>query len=314
MSLRPSLAICIPAYNAAEYLPKLFSSIEKQIPSFDEVLLYNDCSTDNTVEIVKKLDVKVVNGKVNKGCSFGKNELAKETFCDWIHFHDADDDILDNFTTKIYEWIEKYGDVFDVLLLNFNYVDFETKKILGKANHNIQELHSDPLRYSIANKIVNFGIYKKSSFIAAGGFDTDPKVLYNEDNAFHQRLAKQGLKFDYLETVTCINYRYDKSMSSSNVLKCARANYYVLAHTAKEYGAKYPDELNLQLWNCIAILGSHKDWTYVKKCLAIIKSLPIKKPRYTSLFEIFKSFSPLSAVKFREYMIRAFKSHLRKIK
>lgn len=308
-----TLALCIPAYNAENYLPGLLQSAKNQLVPFDEILVYNDCSTDNTAEVAAQYSAKVINGTVNKGCSFGKNQLAMATNCDWLHFHDADDDLLADFTTSVHKWINDFGDKYDILLLNFRYVDFTTGSSLGTANHDIAALHNDPLKYAIDHKIVNFGVYKRVTFLQAGGFDLDEKVLYNEDNAFHQRLAKQGLQFDYLPHITCINYRYDVSMSASNRLKCARANYHVLANTASTHGKVYPQEIGRQLWKCSTNLAAEQDWDYVKMALTLCKDLG-----YTSsteddaIFGTMAKINPFRAFWFREKMIRLFKPSLRK--
>src|SRR3712207_6350869 len=96
---KPTLALCIPAYNAANYLPRLLKSAQNQIVPFDEILVYNDCSKDTTAQVAMQYGAKVVEGDINRGCSFGKNKLAQVTSCSWIHFHDADDELLPTFTT-----------------------------------------------------------------------------------------------------------------------------------------------------------------------------------------------------------------------
>lgn len=308
-----TLALCIPAYNAENYLPRLLQSAKDQPVPFDEILVYNDCSTDQTAEVAARFGAKVMNGSINKGCSFGKNQLAMVTTCDWLHFHDADDDLLPDFTTSVHKWINAHGDKYDVLLLNFRYVDFNTGASLGTANHDIAALHADPLKYAINHKIVNFGVYKREAFLQAGGFDLDEKVLYNEDNAFHQRLAKQGLKFDYLPHITCINYRYNASMSASNRFKCARANFHVLEGTVSTHGNIYPQELGAQLWKCSTNLAAEQDWDYVKRALALCKKLGFQFSADDGpLFSAIGKIAPFPAFWFREKMIRLLKPSLRK--
>ena len=307
-----TLALCIPAYNAAAYLPRLLTSSKNQTIPFDEILVYDDCSTDNTALVAQGLGARVIHGNVNRGCSYGKNILAESTVCDWVHFHDADDDLLPNFTRIVHDWINEKGGTYEVLLLNFNYTDFDTGKLLGQANHNIAQLHADPLKYAISNKIVNFGVYNQHAFLKAGGFDLDEKVLYNEDNAFHQRLAKNNYRFDYLPEVSCINYRYNQSMSASNILKCARANYYVLKNTAATYGNRYAFELSEQLWNCIATLAACQDWEYVKKAITLSKRLGYNYcTKGSEAFITLSKIHPYLAVWFREKMIRLFKPKYR---
>ncbi|MEN0057139.1 MAG: glycosyltransferase [Mucilaginibacter sp.] len=307
------LALCIPAYNAEEYLSRLLTSAKSQNIQFDEILVYNDCSDDNTAKIAEEYGAILLNGKVNKGCSFGKNEMAKYTKCEWIHFHDADDDLMPDFTELVHNWIKNYGNRYEVLLLNYKYVDFATKQVLGFGNYNVTELHKDALRYAINNKIVNFGVYNKAAFLKAGGFDLDEYVLYNEDNAFHQHLGKQGYRFDYLPEITCINYRYNKSMSSSNSLKCAIANYYVLAKTATSHGSKYPFELSKQLWICVDMLAAHQCWIYVRKALVLSEKLgnTYNQPG-NFIFKVIVKANPFWAIWLREKIIRTFKPYLRK--
>ena len=58
--------ILIPAYNAAEYLPELFKRIKK-IDKLENVLLINDGSTDQTLEICKKHNIETINLSNNQG-------------------------------------------------------------------------------------------------------------------------------------------------------------------------------------------------------------------------------------------------------
>jgi glycosyltransferase involved in cell wall biosynthesis len=308
-----TLSLCIPAFNAGHFLPRLLrSAINQEVP-FDEILVYDDCSTDDTALVAKKYGAKIISGDINRGCSFGKNKLAAATNCDWIHFHDADDDILPLHTKNIHEWLIANSDNFEVLLLNFRYVDFHSGRLIGMPNYNAEELRADPLKYTINHKIVNFGVYKREAFLNAGGFDLDEKVLYNEDNAVHQRLAKSGLRFDYLSEVTCINYRYRESMSASNQLKCAQANFHVLEKTASSHGHIYPLELSKKIWACIAGLAAFQDWEYVKKALAISNDLGYRySPDGSKAFQSLTRVNPFFAVWFREKMIRFLKPHLRK--
>jgi len=308
-----TIALCIPAYNAAWCLPKLLKSANDQLIPFDEILVYNDCSTDNTEEIAKKFGATVITGSVNVGCSIGKNRLASICKSEWIHFHDADDDILPNFSTEINLWIENHAKRFDLLILNYNYIDYETNTILGSASIDKELLRFDAIKYTITNKLVNFGLYNRVEFLNAGGFDTDKKVLYNEDNALHQRLAIKGLKFDYLETITCVNYLHKTSMSQLNRLNCAKANFHVLAKTAGSQGEKYAQEIVSRLYACIVTLSFYQEWDYIKEALKLCKALG--QPHSTTgsrIFNILTTVNPFIAVWLREKMIRIFKPKLRR--
>jgi glycosyltransferase involved in cell wall biosynthesis len=307
-----TLALCIPAYNAAAYLPRLLSSAANQLIPFDEILVYNDCSTDNTSTVAKQYGAHVIQGDVNRGCSHGKNILAQNTCCDWIHFHDADDELLPNFTTLAHRWMQN-TQCPDVILFDYEYRDHESKDLLSIRHFDRTEIKRDIIAYTINEQINPFcGLYRNLSFLRVGGYDTDPLVLYNEDKAFHIRLAINGLTFSSENEISIINYRIKTSMSASNVLKCALANYHVLEKTAATHGDTYPLEISRQLWNCIATLASCLDWAYVQKAVQLSKKLGYKfSPTGNTGFKTLTMLNPYLAVWLREKMIRLFKPHLR---
>jgi glycosyltransferase involved in cell wall biosynthesis len=307
-----TLALCIPAYNAEKYLPLLLTSAARQIIPFDEILVYNDCSTDNTSVVAEQYGVRVIQGDVNRGCSHGKNILAQNTRCDWIHFHDADDELLPNFTTLAHRWMQA-PQCPEVILFNYEYRDYDSRNLLSIRHFDKAEIAKDIIAYTINEQINPFcGLYKKTSFFQAGGYDTDPLVLYNEDKAFHIRLAINGLTFSAENEISIINYRIKTSMSASNVLKCAWANYHVLEKTAATHGNIYPLELSQQLWNCIVTLAACQDWAYVQKAVQLSKKLGYNfSPTGNKRFRTLTMLNPYLAVWFQEKMIRLFKPYLR---
>ena len=92
------LALRIPVYNASTTLPRLLTSANKQAIHSKEILVYSDCSTNDRAEVAERFGAKVLHGKTNMGCAFGKNGIAVIVESDWLYFHDADDDLMPNFT------------------------------------------------------------------------------------------------------------------------------------------------------------------------------------------------------------------------
>ena len=307
-----TIALCIPAYNAAWCLPRLLDSAKNQTIPFNEIFVYNDFSTDNTEQIALSYGAKVVNGIENKGCSVGKNELAKICKSDWIHFHDADDDILSNFTTLAHKWIKKKNCP-DVILFDYEYRNYTKMELLCTRTFDNNSLSKNPIKYSIEEQINPFcGLYKKEKFIQSGGYDCDPNVLYNEDCAMHISLAINGLTFGSEDEISIINYYFPNSMSQGNLQKCAISRYYVLEKTAKTQGDKYASEIVSQLYNCIASLSVYQNWDYIKKALSLCKELG--QPHSTSgnkIFNLLTQVHPFMAAWLREKMIRVLKPKLR---
>ena len=88
----PTLAVVIATYNYAHFLPDALDSILAQQPAFDEVVVVNDGSTDNTLEVLKSYaDQIVLLDRENEGqvgaCLAGLEACSS----DYIYFLDADD-------------------------------------------------------------------------------------------------------------------------------------------------------------------------------------------------------------------------------
>lgn len=307
-----SIALCIPAYNAAWCLPRLLQSANNQQIPFDEIFVYDDCSSDNTKETAEQYGATVVRGAVNQGCSYAKNMLAEIVKSEWIHFHDADDELLSNFTQLAQEWISRQ-DCPDVVLFDYEYRDNDTKELLGIRKFDKQKLENSPLLYTLEEQINPFcGLYRKTSFITAGGYVVDHKILYNEDSAMHMNLAVQSLSFSSESRLSLINYAVRASMSDQNRHKCAISRYYVLDRATLTAHKQYPAKIAEQLYICIASLSVFEDWAYIKKALYLCRKLGYPYSGSGSkIFNWLTRINPLWAVWLREKMIRIFKPNLR---
>lgn len=67
---RPNVWIVMPAYNAAKTVERTYFDIPEELRR--NVLLVDDCSTDDTVEVAKGLGIEVVRHETNKG--YGGNQ------------------------------------------------------------------------------------------------------------------------------------------------------------------------------------------------------------------------------------------------
>lgn len=54
----PQISIVVPVYNAAKYLPRTIASVQAQTYEDWELLLVNDGSTDNSVQIIEQYATK----------------------------------------------------------------------------------------------------------------------------------------------------------------------------------------------------------------------------------------------------------------
>lgn len=312
MSTRSTLALLIPAYNAAAYLPRLLESAAAQSDPFDQIWVYDDCSTDNTAEIARAYGAQVLAGDTNQGCSVGKNRLARHVEADWIHFHDADDLLLPNFGGLARKWISDGR--FDVVLFDYEFRDDETNELFLTRHFDHLDLTRDPKSYAIREQINPFcGLYRRSAFLAAGGYDEDRAVLYNEDVAAHIRLAFAGLSFAAEDEVSIVNFYRANSMSGANALRCVQAHFEVMRRTLTRPGAEqYHAEIGTRLWLAAGGLGSHGDWkSATQACRLANKLCPPTPVVGSSIFRLLARVSPAAALRLREQWVRLAKPHLR---
>lgn len=84
MTKKDKILFIIPAYNEEENIEKVLKEIKKDIPEAD-ILVINDCSKDNTVEVVKKNKVKYISNIFNMGYA-----MAVQTGIKYAALHDYD--------------------------------------------------------------------------------------------------------------------------------------------------------------------------------------------------------------------------------
>lgn len=99
------LSIIIPVYNASKLLERCLDSIFEQKTQYSyEVILIDDGSTDNSIEIIKERKEPniILYKQQNSGPSVARNkgvELAKGDYCAYL---DADDYWMQGFIEKQY--------------------------------------------------------------------------------------------------------------------------------------------------------------------------------------------------------------------
>lgn len=90
------VSIITPAYNAAAYITETIESVLAQTYTKWEMLIVNDCSKDNTEEIVqsyakKDKRIKLINLKQNSGAATARNTAIQNAKGRYIAFLDSDD-------------------------------------------------------------------------------------------------------------------------------------------------------------------------------------------------------------------------------
>ena len=136
----PKISIIIPAYNVEEYIYECLDSILNQTFTDYEVIVVDDCSTDNTYSIIEsyipKFNNKLTLLKTDKNsgtCSIPRNMGLPYTKGDYIWFIDSDDYIALNALELINDIITK-NDVDMVYFPQYYRVSYNIIKKLWNDN------------------------------------------------------------------------------------------------------------------------------------------------------------------------------------
>jgi glycosyltransferase involved in cell wall biosynthesis len=117
MITKPSITIGIPVYNVESYIRRCLDSALNQDINLDyEIIIVDDCGTDNSIDIVQTVKVTHPKGYIihiikhedNKGLAEARNTVIKNAKGKYIYFMDSDDYIAPYTLSLLYETAEKY--------------------------------------------------------------------------------------------------------------------------------------------------------------------------------------------------------------
>ncbi len=89
------VSVIMPSWNTGEYIAKSIQSVIDQTYKNWELIIVDDCSTDNTDEVVKTFlkDRRIIylKNEKNQGAAITRNRAIREAQGEWIAFLDSDD-------------------------------------------------------------------------------------------------------------------------------------------------------------------------------------------------------------------------------
>lgn len=88
------VSIIMTSYNASKYIEASINSIQQQTYGKWELIIVDDCSTDNTVNIIQNISddrIRLYKNEKNSGAAISRNKALCETRGKWIAFLDSDD-------------------------------------------------------------------------------------------------------------------------------------------------------------------------------------------------------------------------------
>lgn len=271
----PLVSVLIPCYNVESYVEEAINSILNQTYTNLEIIVINDCSTDNTGVILQQLAQKdsritVFNNPENLKLIKTLNKGIELCHGDYIARMDADDIALPTRIEKEVNFLEKHKD-HDIVSTQFFAFRSESP---DKRDLNHSPLHDSELRAYMLFKsgICHPAVLIRNKVFSELGLKYEQKYLHVEDYALWSEAIYKTKIANLSEPL--LLYRVHKhQVSSLNEELQAENKKEVFKIHCKHLGLPTDDE-NIDIYTSVAeSVPSQSSIKYLDKCEEFMLSL-----------------------------------------
>ena len=215
------ISIIMAAYNAEKTIEQAINSVLSQTYTHFELLVVNDCSTDRTAELVKRIAasdgrVRLVSNATNSGVSYTRKHGLDEKKGSWIAILDSDDAWAPEKLEKQINLQKKTNA--DLLFTGSAFMDSNGRPIDWYLHAPAEVTYRQLLKQNVlsnSSALVRKELYEVHYAIGDG---------MHEDFAIWLSILKEGKKAYGVDEPLLI-YRIAKSSKSGNKVKAARMNW-----------------------------------------------------------------------------------------
>lgn len=219
---KPTVSIITPVYNSAKYIEDTINSVRQQSYEDFEMILVDDCSKDNSREIIEnitKIDnrIQYMLLEKNSGAAVARNTGIKAARGKYIAFLDSDDVWKEEKLTKQLSFMEK-NNVF------FTYTAFET---ISEDNEVYQDFVGVPERLNYTQLLKNTAIACSTVIIdrtSIGDFEM-PLVRKGQDTATWLKLLRESVSYAYGINEVLSSYRKVKGSISDDKISALKRTW-----------------------------------------------------------------------------------------
>lgn len=200
------ISIIIPNYNGSKTIVRCLEAVYASTYKKFEVIVVDDCSTDNSIEIIRNFDCKLVELSENKGPSYARNAGAKLAKGDILLFTDSDVCLPEDTLKKIDDTFSMEKDISAVVGMLDKLCKFEN---IVSQHFNLR-LHFNFINMPQYIPILCSSIcaVKREAFFSVNGFDTKFRTAGVEDDELGYRLTEQGYKIRLNKAIQVNHYKH----------------------------------------------------------------------------------------------------------
>lgn len=253
--MTPFVSIIVPVYNVEKFIESCARSLfEQTIRSRIEYIFVDDCSSDGSVEVLRRvidaykvdaLNVKIVSHEQNRGPGSARNTGLKIATGEYIFYCDSDDWIEFYAMEKLYEAAQETQA--DLLWFDW-YLSFQKKErwMREEAEENpmtcLKAILSGKLKFNLWNKLVKRRLYLEHEIYFAEGFCMAEDMMMIKVYAFVEKVCYVPLPlYHYIQGNTS---SLTKSYSEKSFLQIRQSADDVISFLQGVYGNQLHLELN----------------------------------------------------------------------
>lgn len=243
------ISIITATYNSEKEILKTYQSLNTQTYTNWEWLITDDCSSDNTYELVCELAnkdnrIKTFKNNINSGAAVSRNKSLSEAQGEFIAFVDSDDIWL---PTKLAEQLEFMGSDINFSFTAYGLID-ESGKLLNKT---VDEHQSGSFSYEdMLRKKATLGC--STVMLRRNAFDdiSMPLLRTGQDYATWLKLLKSDINAHLLNKVLTY-YRIMPNSISRNKFKKAKRQWQIYREVEKLHLIKSIVCFSFYAWRAI---------------------------------------------------------------
>lgn len=215
------ISIITPAYNAGAFLEETIKSVQAQTYKNWEMLIVDDCSKDNTVEVAQRYAredprVRLIRHEENQGVAGARNTALAQAKGEYVAFLDSDDLWLPEKLQKQLAFMEENGHI--LTYTAFQRFDSETGE-RGKVIPAPPKMTYQSIFYNTAIGCLTVMVNRERS-----GPIEMPKLRHAEDQCTWQSILKDGHTAYGIPEVLAL-YRVSGGSMTANKGKAARRQW-----------------------------------------------------------------------------------------
>ena len=271
-------SVIVPAYNAADYIKGLLDSFSRQSLNDAELIIVDDCSLDETSQIVSAYDCRLIRLSENHGPAYCRNFGARQAQGDILVFTDSDCRVAPDWLEKIHAYFsgrDLHAIMGRLELLPSNYLGDSISALGFPAGGAIgfeKIWRVDREGYTKSLSSCNCAI-RKEIFWKTGGFDETFPYPGGEDSFLAYKLDKLACKIKFCRDVVVFHEARD-SLIGFLKWQFKRGISSFIFSKRVEHKSEF---VSLRMWSCKNIIEQYcRDKRFPLILVLLLTSLTVQ--------------------------------------